>query len=294
VNSALQFFQAQGFRYSLTPGEYGKNGLEQFLFHRRVGFCEHYAASFATLMRLAGIPARVVVGYLGGEYNDLGHFVLVRQADTHAWCEVWLPESGWTRVDPTTAVAPGRASLDLNSFLERGIASGQMEARRSAFLTQLVRSALFTNARLALETLSYQWDTRLLAFDADVQEVLLDSMGLANRGPFVLIIEILIVAIALLVIYFGWMQLRTRSRADRVKALYERFCQKAARLGVQRDPWEGPSDFSRRAALLLPDESERIRQISNTYIALRYAPEPAAIVLDRFAQDVRAFAGHGR
>jgi protein-glutamine gamma-glutamyltransferase len=290
VNSALQFFQAQGFRYSLTPGEYGKNGLEQFLFHRRVGFCEHYAASFATLMRLAGIPARVVVGYLGGEYNDLGHFVLVRQADTHAWCEVWLPESGWTRVDPTTAVAPGRASLDLNSFLERRIASGQMEARRSAFLTQLARSALFTNARLALETLSYEWDTRLLAFDADVQEVLLDSMGLANRGPFVLIIEILIVAIALLVIYFGWMHLRTRSRADRVKALYERFCRKVARLGVQRDPSEGPSDFSRRAALLLPDESERIRQISNTYIALRYAPEPAAIALDRFAKEVRTFA----
>jgi protein-glutamine gamma-glutamyltransferase len=290
VNSALQFFQAQGFRYSLTPGEYRKNDLEQFLFHRRVGFCEHYAASFATLMRLAGVPARVVVGYLGGEYNDLGHFFLVRQADTHAWCEVWLPESRWTRVDPTTAVAPGRASLDLNSFLERGIASGQMEARRSGFLTQLARSALFTNARLALETLSYEWDTRVLAFDADVQEVLLDSMGLANRGPFILIIEILIVAIALLVIYFGWMQLRTRSRADRVKALYERFCRKAARLGARRDPWEGPSDFSGRAALLLPNESKRIREISNTYIALRYAPEPAGVALDKFANEVNAFA----
>jgi len=99
VNSALQFFRTQGFSYSLTPGEY--NDLEEFLFRRRVGFCEHYATSFATLMRLAGIPARVVVGYLGGEYNDLGHFFLVRQADTHAWCEVWLPEKGWTRVDPT-------------------------------------------------------------------------------------------------------------------------------------------------------------------------------------------------
>jgi hypothetical protein len=268
VNSALQFFRAQGFRYSLTPGEYRKNDLEQFLFHRRVGFCEHYAASFATLMRLAGIPARVVVGYLGGEYNDLGHFFLVRQADTHAWCEVWLPDTGWTRVDPTTAVAPGRASLDLHSFLERSIASGQMEARQSGFFTRLARSALFTNARLALETLSYEWDTRLLAFDADVQEVLLESMGLANRGPFVLIMEILIVAIALLVTYFGWMQLRTRSPADRVKTLYERFCRKAARLGVRRDPWEGPSDFSRRAAVLLPDQSERIRQISDIYIAL--------------------------
>ncbi len=290
VNSALQFFQAQGFRYSLTPGEYRKNDLEQFLFRRRVGFCEHYAGSFATLMRLAGVPARVVVGYLGGEYNDLGHFFLVRQADTHAWCEVWLPESGWTRVDPTTAVAPGRASLDFTSFLETRGVSGQMQSPRSAFFTQLARSALFTNARLALETLSYEWDTRVLAFDADVQEVLLDSMGLANRGPFVLIVEILIVAIALLVIYFGWMQLRTRPGADPVKALYERFCRKAARLGVRRDPWEGPADFSTRAALLLPDQSERIRQISNTYIALRYAPEPAGGALDRFVKEVRAFA----
>jgi transglutaminase-like putative cysteine protease len=289
VNSALQFFQARGFRYSLTPGEYRKNDLEQFLFHRRVGFCEHYAASFATLMRLAGVPARVVVGYLGGEYNDLGHFFLVRQADTHAWCEVWLPESGWTRVDPTTAVAPGRASLDLISFLERGSTSGQMEARRSSFAMRLARSALFTDIRLAWETLSYEWDTRILAYDVDVQEVMLDSIGLANRGPSVLIIEILIVAIALLVIYFGWMQLRTRSGADRVKALYERFCRKAARLGVRRDPWEGPADFSRRAALLLPDQSERIRQISNNYIALRYAPEPAGVALDRFVKEVRGF-----
>ena len=293
VNSGLQFFRTQGFHYSLTPGEYRKNDLEQFLFHRRVGFCEHYAASFATLMRLAGVPARVAVGYLGGEYNDLGHFVLVRQADTHAWCEVWLPETGWTRVDPTSVVAPGRASLDLHSFLERGTASGQLEARRSGFLTQLARSALFTNARLALETFSYQWDTRVLAFDADVQEVYLDSMGLANRGPFVLMVEILIVAIALLVLYFGWMQLRTRSRMDRVKTLYERFCRKAARLGVRRDPSEGPLDFSRRAELLLPNESQRIRDISNIYIALRYAPEPADAALDRFVTEVHAFAGHG-
>jgi hypothetical protein len=290
VNNALQFFAAFGFRYSLSPGEYSKNDLDQFLFYRRVGFCEHYAASFATLMRLAGVPARVVVGYLGGEYNDLGHFFLVRQADTHAWCEVWLPDAGWTRVDPTSAVAPGRASLDLNSFLERRIASGQMEAGQSAFLTHLARSALFTNVRLGLETLSYEWDTRLLGFDADVQEVLLESIGLANRGPFFLAVEILIVAIALLVIYFGWMQFRTRSRADRVKALYERFCQTMARLGVRRNPWEGPSDFSRRAAQLLPNESERIRQISDTYVALRYAPAPANVALDRFAKDVSTFA----
>lgn len=289
VNAALQFFGTQGFTYSLSPGEYGRNGLEQFLFHRRVGFCEHYAASFATLMRLAGIPTRVVVGYLGGEYNDLGHFVLVRQADAHAWCEVWIPETGWTRVDPTTAVAPGRASLDLNSFLERGIASGQIEAGRTGFVVRLARSPLLTNVRLAWETLSYEWDTRILAYDADVQDVMLNSVGLTNRGPFILIGEILLIAAALLVLYFGWMRFRTRSRSDRVKALYERFCRKAARLGVQRQSWEGPSDFTSRAARLLPNESACIRQISDAYIALRYAPEPAGAALDLLARDVRAF-----
>jgi len=289
INSALQFFRTQGFRYSLSPGEYKKNDLEQFLFHRRVGFCEHYAASFATLMRLAGIPARVVVGYLGGEYNDLGDFFLVRQADTHAWCEVWLPESGWTRVDPTNVVAPGRASLDLNSFLDGRIASGQMEPRRSAFIARLARSAIFTNIRLAWETLNYQWDTRLLGFDADVQDVLLSSIGIAKHGPYFLIVEVLAIAVVMLVIYFGWMQFGTRSRVNRVKVLYERFCRKIASLGAQRHPWEGPSDFSMRAAQLLPHESEQIRQISNTYISLRYAPEPDAIMLDRFAKEVSAF-----
>ncbi len=292
VNSALQFFRTQGFSYSLTPGEY--NDLEEFLFRRRVGFCEHYATSFATLMRLAGIPARVVVGYLGGEYNDLGHFFLVRQADTHAWCEVWLPEKGWTRVDPTAAVAPGRASLDFTSFLETRIASGQMGGRSNALIARLLRSGVFTNVRFIWQTLSYEWDTRLVAFDADVQDVLLTSMGIASRGTIFLVVEILLVAIALLAIYFAWMQLRTRSRVDRVKALYEYFCRKIARLGVRRDPCEGPLDFARRAAQSLPNESNRIRQIADRYILLRYAPEPAPGMLHRFAKEVKAFGARTR
>jgi transglutaminase-like putative cysteine protease len=106
--------------------------LEEFLFRRRVGFCEHYAASFATLMRLAGIPARVIVGYLGGEYNDLGHFVLVRQADAHAWCEVFLPENWMDSRGSNERGCTGRASLDLTSFLETRVASDQMGTSSSA------------------------------------------------------------------------------------------------------------------------------------------------------------------
>ena len=292
VSNALQFFRTQGFAYSLTPGEY--SSLEEFLFRRRVGFCEHYAASFATLMRLAGVPARVVVGYLGGEYNDLGHFVLVRQADAHAWCEVWLPENGWTRVDPTSAVAPGRANLDLTSFLETRLASEQIETSRSALLAQLLRSGVITNIRFLWQTLSYEWDTRLLAFDADVQDIFLTSTGIANRGMAFLLVEILLIVIALLAIYFAWMQLRSRSRVDRVKVLYEYFCRKTARLGVRRDPCEGPLAFARRAAQTLPNESNRIQRIADTYVLLRYAPQPSSGLLDRFAKEVSAFGARRR
>ena len=169
------------------------------------------------------------------------------------------------------------------------MASGQMGVGRNAWIARLLRSGVFTNFRFIWQTLSYEWDTRLLAFDADVQDVFLSSMGIGSSGPVFLIVEILLVAIALLAIYFAWMQLRTRSRVDRVKALYEYFCRKTARLGVRRDPCEGPLDFARRAAQSLPNESKRIRQIMDAYMLLRYAPQPAPGMLNRFANQVNAF-----
>jgi len=216
----------------------------------------------------------------------------VRQADTHAWCEVWIPENGWTRVDPTSVVAPGRASQDLSSFLAGRVASGEIITGRSAFLTRLVRLALVSQIRSTWEALNYQWDTRVLGFDADVQDVLLTSLGLTNSGPLPLVMQALLVIAALLIIYAGWMQLRTRPRADRIQALYERFCQKLARIGVQRDPWEGPSDFATRAAQSLPNESKRVRQITETYVALRYAPGSDVSSLHKFAKEVNAFTTH--
>jgi len=288
VNKALEFFRTQGFRYSLSPGEYRKNDLEEFLFHRRLGFCEHYAASFATLMRLAGIPARVVTGYLGGEYNEIGHFFLVRQADAHAWCEVWFPDSGWQRIDPTAVVAPDRVNLGFNSFLERRGAAGQLDTQ-SVFARNLARWPIFARARLGWQTLSYAWDTRVLSFDGDEQESFFASIGIAGQGPIFFIMGTLAVTIALLALYAGWTHLRTRPRGDRIKIVYESFCQKTAKLGAPRDPSEGPLDFSRRATGLLPTESDRIRRIAKAYIALRYAPAPDPTMLEQFAKEVNSF-----
>jgi len=289
VNKALEFFRTQGFQYSLSPGEYKKNDLDEFLFHRRRGFCEHYAASFATLMRLAGIPARVVTGYLGGEYNEIGHFFLVRQSDAHAWCEVWFPDSGWQRVDPTAVVAPDRVNLGLNFFLERRAAAGQLDNTQSVLARKLARWPIFARARLSWQTLSYAWDTRVLSFDGDEQESFFASVGIAGHGPIFFVVGTLAVAIALLTLYGVWTHLRARPRGNRVKIMYEAFCRKAARLGAPRNPSEGPLDFSRRATRLLPNESERIRCIAKSYIALRYAPAPDPMMLEQFVREVNAF-----
>ncbi len=288
VNKALEFFRTQGFRYSLSPGEYRKNDLEEFLFHRRLGFCEHYAASFATLMRLAGIPARVVTGYLGGEYNEIGHFFLVRQADAHAWCEVWFSDSGWQRIDPTAVVAPDRINLGFNSFLERRGAVGQRDTQ-SVLARNLARWPIFARARLGWQTLSYAWDTRVLSFDGDEQESFFASIGIAGHGPIFFVVGTLVIAIALLALYAGWTHLRTRPCGNRVKIMYESFCRKLARLGAPRNPSEGPLDFSRRATRLLPNDSERIHRIAQAYIALRYAPAPDPSMLEQFAKEVNAF-----
>jgi len=286
IKRALDFFQTQRFRYSLSPGEYRKNDLDEFLFHRRIGFCEHYAASFTTLMRLAGVPARVVIGYLGGEFNEMGHFYLVRQSDAHAWCEVWLPDTGWTRVDPTNVVAPERVNLGLESFLERSAGAGEMSP---GFTRTFARQPFFAKIRVTWQTLNYAWDSRVLGFDAEAQQALTNEIGLPDLRPVSLLFLSAIIAAGFIVILATWMQMLARAHPDPVQSLYARFCAKAARLGAPRDPTEGPVDFARRAGQFLPQESERIATISDCYVGLRYGREMDSAMLHRFAQEVRLF-----
>lgn len=289
VQSGLHFFGTQGFRYSLSPGGYKANDLDEFLFRRRVGFCEHYAAAFATLMRLAGVPARVVTGYLGGEYNEIGRFYVVRESDAHAWCEVWLPQNGWQRVDPTSVVAPDRVNLGLNSFLEKRASMAPSGNRGGALVRNLARWPLFAKTRLAWQTLNYTWETRVLSFDGDAQESLFESIGIGERGPLTSLLGILVTVAVVLLCYGAWLRWRTRQPPDRVKKLYNRFCRKAAQLGAQREPCEGPADFARRAAQLIPGESDQIRQISEVYMTIRYAPQWRGRLIDEFARTVNAF-----
>ena len=109
----MDYFSEEPFFYTLQPPLLGDNPMDEFLFQTRRGFCEHYAYAFVMMMRAAGVPARIVAGYMGGEVNPVNRTVIVHQFDAHAWAEVWLDGQGWVRVDPTAAVAPDRIELGL-------------------------------------------------------------------------------------------------------------------------------------------------------------------------------------
>lgn len=170
VAAALSLFGEQAFYYTLKPPLLGRHNVDEFLFSSRQGFCEHFAASFVFLMRAAGVPSRLVVGYQGGELNAAGNYLLVHQSDAHAWAEVWLAGQGWQRVDPTSAVAPERVTSGADALLsgQRGFLDGSpLSLRRFAWASDL---------RLYLDSLNYAWASWVLNYDSQRQNGLLSTL----------------------------------------------------------------------------------------------------------------------
>ena len=157
-------FRNQKFSYTTTPPLLGNNPVDEFLFATRAGFCEHYASAFVVLMRAAGVPARVVTGYQGGELNPVGNYLIVRQADAHAWAEVWLTDEGWMRVDPTAAVSP--------AVYSRASPPRSRNAKRC-------RCCLRSNfrwlhgARLTWDSLANSWNQLVLGYTLENQRDLM-------------------------------------------------------------------------------------------------------------------------
>ena len=268
VQAALSFFRTNLFFYTLTPPPLGLHSVDEFLFQTRRGFCEHYASSFAFLMRAAGVPARVVTGYQGGEINPLGGYLIVRQSEAHAWAEVWLQGVGWTRVDPTAAVSPAR--------IEVGIAAA---VPRTDPLPLGVRGdyPLITQLRYTLDSITNSWNQWVLGYTPERQIRLLSRVGVDSPSwkslTAMLVAGAAIVLLALMVMTLQ--QLR-RGGSDPVQHAYRVFCRKLGRAGVVRGPGEGPLDFARRACAARPKAAQGVEEITRLYLALRYGDAPSA------------------
>jgi len=267
VQALLVHFNREPYFYTLKPPAVGQQGIDDFLFDTRRGFCEHYAGAMTFVLRAAGIPARVVTGYQGGELNPAGNYLTVHQFDAHAWVEYWQPGQGWISIDPTFQVAPQRIELGLEaaveeeqSFLEDSPLS-PLRYRHLAWLNQM---------RLAWDNLNYGWQRWVLGYQGEQQLELLQrwfgrldgrilAMALVGGGALSL-------GLVALLLFKPW-----RRERDLQQRSFRRFERLLAQQGLRRGIGEGPRAFAERAARALPVQADRIRTFARTFEAQRYA-----------------------
>jgi hypothetical protein len=282
VARALSYFRNQPFVYTLNPPILGNDAMDDFLLETRRGFCEHYSSAFVYLMRAAGIPARVVTGYQGGDINPLGNYVIVRQSNAHAWAEVWFEDSGWTRVDPTSAVSPDR--------IESGIQDAVAER-------DLLPAILVSDSSL-LRQLQYQWDNLntywsdwVVGFDQHRQRQLFSNLGM-QRIDWRDLIFWLFIGMVLFGGLIAWWIVRngTGVRLDRIRVAYDRFCSKLSRTGVSRLITEGPMEYYVRVKdKLSPASAAAADRIVTQYTRIRYGKSHTKEDIKAFIRLVRQF-----
>jgi len=261
MRKALSMFRNQKFYYTLLPPLLGDNQVDEFLFDTLQGFCEHYSSSFVFLMRSAGIPARVVTGYLGGEINLIGNYMIVRQSDAHAWAEVWLKDRGWVRVDPTASVSPER----INSGIATVVSYFDQ-------LPMMVRTEFewLRSMRMSMDAITNSWNQWILGYNPKRQVKFLSRVGMKAPDWTSMTIALITGTGILMLILVATMLLQLRNHTDPVQVAYLKFCDKLAKKGILRKPYEGARDYAKRLAGLRPDISQTTNAISDLYIALRY------------------------
>ncbi len=293
-----EWFDRQGFRYTKSPGPMqGRNGSEQladFLFKKKVGFCEHYSAAFATLMRAAGVPARVTVGFLGASRNAYSDYYLIRDLDAHAWAEIWRADEAkrgvgsWVRVDPTSLIAPLRLQMggDFN-LLDPAFFRKDLSQAEAELTLRMKNSRWFHQASMAWDALQMKWISFLNEYDFEFQKSFLEALGFKHVTRLMLLaIAGIGVAVFSLALRFA---LRKRAhRVDPVIVAWRQLCKKLDRAGVKKAAHEGPLDFTDRAAARFPHEAGELRALGEQYAALRYGPKTERSSLSDFRRSVRS------
>lgn len=269
VRAALTFLRTGGFSYSLTPPPLGPDPIDDFLFHTRMGFCGHYASAFVDMMRAGGIPARVVTGYLGGQWNPYDGTLIVRQSDAHAWAEVWLDGRGWTRVDPTAVVEPERLYRNILDLLPGSLSTPE----------RLVHALPWLDGALERwAALNGWWNEQVVGFNSRSQLSLLRALGFHSPE----LREAALVFAAALLLWLTWISWQlgkasiTAPRPDRLGRAYSRLCRKLARAGLPRAPHQGPLAYAQSVLEHRPDLCPDVGPLLQQYATLRFGPASAS------------------
>ncbi|UCB53873.1 MAG: DUF3488 domain-containing transglutaminase family protein [Thiotrichales bacterium] len=281
INNVLRYFSNEAFSYTLSPPLLGEHAMDDFLFSTRRGFCEHFASAFVYLMRSAGIPSRVVVGYQGGAMHPFDDYMIVRQSDAHAWAEVWLEDEGWVRVDPTAAVSPTR--------IERGIENAGLEHDLLPAIL-ISDNVVFQRARYMLDSFRNSWNQWIVGFNSDRQKELLRLLGFNNVTSSNLLMGlVLLMTVAGSLVAWWVIHREPVRRRDEIKLYYEKFCSKLEKVGIRHRSNEGATEFLSRVMQLLPSKRRELAMITDDYERLRYSCDNSEALLKRYIRAVRRF-----
>jgi transglutaminase-like putative cysteine protease len=272
VDYALGWIR-RDFAYSIAAPVLGRDAMDDFLFRTHVGYCEHFAGAFTVLMRSAGIPTRVVTGYVGGTWNRLGGYWMIRRMDAHAWTEVWLAGRGWVRVDPTAAVAPQNVYDTLDAQLPDG---GLLETLQGPRGFSQVGDWLRQN-----------WNDMVLGFNADRQSRLFAPLGLRRLDPTELALvfgAIASLALGLMV----WLGLRGPRERDPVLRAWHALDRRYARLGLGRALHEPATLWAERITKARAQAAGDLLDLAARFTQARYAAGVAdGASARRLARDLR-------
>lgn len=279
VQAVLRRFNRDTYRYTLSPPEVGADAVDDFLFKTKSGFCEHYASAFALLMRAAGIPARVVTGYLGGEINPASGTMVIRQSDAHAWTEVWM-DGVWRRVDPTAAVSPER--------VERGLSAAMPPGERVPFLSRAEWSWLRA-VQWRWDAVNHNWQKWVIGFNHDRQQSLFSELGWPKPEPWQIVGLIMGAFAAWGLGYLAWWQWRQRIRTgDPLERAWLAINRRLARAGLPRAPAEGPLAYCERLCARWPQHAALWRELAGSYALARYGKGDAAVGTERVRRIAQA------
>lgn len=281
ARTVLNYFKHNPYYYSLSPPKLGQHSIDEFLFATQKGYCEHFASAYVALMRYGGIPARVVTGYQGAEYNPVGAYYVVRQSLAHAWAEIWLKDQGWIRVDPTGTVPPHRVESNVDHTISSGASWNGVSLNDSSWSRNLSQY---------WDTISNHWNQFILGYGEELQASLMSWIGLGHLGwlgQTLWLAGLMMLILFALSIYYK-SHLHTHKKG-KVETTYEIFCAKLAKLGLGIELGEGPDTYTSRVLASRADLRGDILPIIKTYKILRYSEIPKTESVHSFRVLVRHF-----
>lgn len=273
IRTILNYFQTTGFAYTLSPGK--TPSLDEFLLKTRRGYCEHYASALAFMMNVVGVPSRVVGGYLGGELNPFARLMTIRRSSAHAWTEIFVPDKGWIRVDPTLVLSPERIFQNPDGSPARA---------------SLDRISAIGKLRYWMESINIQWEAWFTGFSHETQKAILQGLRSAMDSGRVMFLSLAATVMALFALFLVRIRVSCSRSRDPVKKAYEKFCRRLVRAGLppkRRD--QGPVDYAKKINEKRPDLKSEVDCITDLYIGIRFRRNGPKDGASRLKKQVQGF-----